>query len=301
MFNEGGPAAPVAPVTPVVPAPAPVAPVTVPLQQHSLADAQITAPVTLPSVAPAPVAPSAPVIPASPDPAAVADQRVKDAQRRMHEATAETARVRNQLHSILTHPQLGPVIQKVTNPQAPTTPQEDEVKVAFKAWQAAPTDEDAFRHLLATSESRAKKAVLADLQAREEVRVNQARAQQRDLLVANAINKEVTDKAPDVPLELFWAMSSKAETETPMHLVTVADKLEWQIGRAVALARDVLTSRTQVVTDNQRQSQQVRGSAAVVMSPGGAAPGTGGASSSGQPTFVDQLKAAQARRIPATT
>jgi len=104
-----------------------------------------------------------------------------------------------------------------------------------------------------------------------------------------------------VPLELFWAMSSKAEQETPAELITVADKLEWQIGRAVSLARDVLTPRTAAVAANAQQSQSVRQSAAVVMSSGSAAPGAGGNPSAAPLNFVEQLKLAQARKMPATS
>jgi hypothetical protein len=219
----------------------------------------------------------------------------------MHEATADAAKMRNQLNNILNHPLLGPVIQKVTNPQAPTDTVDDEVKQAWKAYQAAPSDEEAFRHLLATAEERSKKAVLADLQQRQIEQTNRARAQQRDLLVAKAINKEVSEKAPDVPIELFWAMSSKAEAETPMELVTVAEKLEWQITRAVDLARAVIGSRTQVAQQTTQQSQGVRQTAAVVM-PSGSQAGSGpGGSPTAPTTFVDQLRAVQARKIPAST
>jgi len=302
---------PVVPAAPAAPAPAPVAvappapeiPAQPTAPRPSLADAQLTGPVTLPHVAPAaPAAPAPQAPPGSPEAADVAEQRVKDAQRKMHEATADAAKMRNQLNNILNHPLLGPVIEKVTNPQAPVNPADDEVKQAWKAYQAAPSDEEAFRHLLATAEARSEKKILATLENRRIEQTNRARAQQRDLLVAKAINKEVTEKAPDVPIELFWAMSSKAESETPMELVTVADKLEWQITRAVDLARAVIGSRTQVAQQTTQQSQGVRQTAAVVM-PSGSQPSSGpGGSPTAPVNFVDQLKAAQARKIaPATT
>lgn len=302
VTNSAVPAAPAAPApAPSNVAPAPVAPAPVspaPTQQHDLSQAQLTGPVTLPSVAPAAPEPApAPAPLGSPEARAVEEQRVKDAQRRMHEATAETAKLRNQLSHLLNHPMLGPVIDKVINPRAPVNPQDDEVKRAWKEYQAAPSDEDAFRHLLAVTEARAKRAVLADLQNRDIERTNRARAQQRDLLVANAINKEVNEKAPDIPLELFWAMSSKAEVETPAHLVTVADKLEWQIGRAVELARAVIAPRTNTVAANAQQSQQVRQTAAVVMAPGSQPGSSVGGNTTAPMTFVDQLKASQARKI----
>jgi hypothetical protein len=307
MFLEGGPAAPVAPAAPApapVPAPAAPAPAPTPIQpeaaQRSLADAQLTGPLTMPAepqAAPAPV-PAEPQAPAqvSPDAAAQAEQRVKDAQRKMHQSTAEAAALRNQLNSILNHPLLGPVVQQITNPQAPAA--SDPLQEAWKAYQAAPTDEAAFRHLVAVTQKNARDQVMQELENKRIAETNTARAQQRDMLVAQAINKEVAEKAPDVPLELFWAMSTKAELETPATLITVADKLQWQIERAVELARNVLTVPAQRTQTAQTQSQQVRQTAAVVMPSGSDVTSGGGGQVSSQPAnFVEQLRQAQARKV----
>lgn len=295
--------------SPAVIAPAPVATPTPPVQadpnaapvQHSLADAQLTGPVVMPQVTPppAPVTPAAPVTPVSPASDPVAEQRVKDAQRKMHESTAEASKLRSQLHTILNHPQLGPVVNQIVNPVTgiPRVDENDPVKKAWKAYQEAPNDEEAFRVLLGVTEQRARDRVVNEMTEMEIQRTNKARAAQKDTLIAQAINREVSEKANDVPLELFWAMSTRAEMETPQTLLTLPEKLEWQIQRSVELAREVLNSKANAAVAAQAQSHAVRQTAAPVMAPGSAGTVARGTVGGTQKTFVDSIREAQARKI----
>lgn len=289
--------APVAPAPAPQPTPQPTPEPTAPVApvQRTLADAQIAmAEIQVPAPVATPEPPATPT--QTPEEAAKADQRVKDAQRKMHESTAEASRLRNELNGILNHPMLGPVVQRVMTPGTPQQPGDDPVREAYKKWQSAPNDEEAFRVLLATAEDRSRNRVLNELNEREIQRVNQARAKQKDAMVAQAINKEVADKANDVPIELFWAMSTRAEMETPVTLVTLPDKLEWQINRSIELAREVINGRAKQAVAAQTESAAVRHTAAPVMSPGS----TGVSSTPGAKpvaNFVEQLRAAQARKI----
>jgi hypothetical protein len=250
--------------------------------------------IPVPAPAPTPESPAAPT--QTPEEIAKAEQRVKDAQRKMHESTAEASRLRNELNGILNHPMLGPVVKNVMTPGTPATPADQELTDAYKQWQSAPNDEQAFAVLLATAEKRAKASVMSELNEREIQRVNQARAKQKDAMVAQAINREVAEKANDVPIELFWAMSTRAEMETPVTLLTLPEKLEWQINRSIELARGVINGQAQRAVTAQQQSAAVRATAAPVMSPGGVGrtgvPGTRPVKS-----FVDQLRETQARKI----
>ena len=286
--------------SPVAPAPAEPTPQSAPETpaapvQRTLADAQIAmAEIQAPAPAPTPAPPATPTQVVE-DPAK-AEQRIKDAQRKMHESTAEASRLRNELNGILNHPMLGPVVQKVMAPGTPQQVADDPVREAYKKWQTAPNDEEAFRVLLATTEERARNRVLNELNERDIQRTNAARAKQKDAMVAQAINREVAEKANDVPIELFWAMSTRAEMETPVTLVTLPEKLEWQINRSIELAREVVNGRAKQAVQAQTESAVVRHNASPVMAPGS----TGMASTPGAKpvaSFVDQLRAAQARKI----
>lgn len=289
--------------SPVAPAPAPeptpqpapetpAAPV-----QRTLADAQI-AMAEIPATVPPVATPESPAVPTqTPEEIAKAEQRVKDAQRKMHESTAEASRLRSELNGILNHPMLGPVVRNVmTPPGTPAAPADQELADAYKQWQSAPNDQEAFGVLLATAERRAKASVMSELNEREIQRVNQARAKQKDAMVAQAINREVAEKANDVPIELFWAMSTRAEMETPVTLLTLPEKLEWQINRSIELARSVIDGKAKQAVEAQAQASAVRQTASPVMAPGSTnragTPGT-------RPTksFVDQLRETQARKI----
>lgn len=290
--------------SPVAPAPAPVTPEPTPQPtpepaapvQRTLAEAQIAmAEIPVPAPAPTPQSPASPTQTA--DDLEKERQRTKDAQRKMHESTAEASKLRSELNGILNHPMLGPVVRNVMTPAGtPAAPADQELAAAYKQWQSAPNDEQAFGVLLATAEKRAKASVMSELNEREIQRVNQARAKQKDAMVAQAINREVAEKANDVPIELFWAMSTRAEMETPNHLLTLPDKLEWQINRSIELSREVINGQAQRAVTAQAQAAAVRATAAPVMSPGGVGrAGVPGA----RPvkSFVDQLRETQARKI----
>lgn len=288
--------------SPVAPAPAPepiqpVAPETpaAPVQR-TLADAQIAmAEIPVPAPAATPASPAEPI--QTPEQVAQAEQRVKDAQRKMHESTAEASRLRSELNGILNHPMLGPVVRNVmTPPGTPAAPADQELAAAYKQWQSAPNDEQAFGVLLATAEKRARNSVMNELNEREIQRTNQARAKQKDAMVAQAINREVAEKANDVPIELFWAMSTRAEMETPVTLLTLPEKLEWQINRSIDLAREVINGTAQRAVAAQQSSAAVRQTVAPVMSPGGVGR-TGTPGSRPVKSFVDQLRETQGRKI----
>ena len=288
---------PVAPVPAPEPTPQPAPEVVEAPVQRTLADAQIAmAEIPVPTPAPA----STPQSPASPTQIAEdiekERQRTKDAQRKMHESTAEASKLRNELNGILNHPMLGPVVKNVMTPGTPVTQADQDVADAYKQWQSAPNDEQAFRVLLATAERRAEQKVMNTLNEREVQRVNQARAKQKDAMVAQAINREVAEKANDVPIELFWAMSTRAEMETPPTLLTLPEKLEWQINRSIDLAREVINGKARQAVDAQQQSAAVRATAAPVMAPGGVGR-TGVPGSKPVKSFVDQLRETQGRKI----
>jgi hypothetical protein len=142
---------------------------------------------------------------------------------------------------------------------------------AWREYQAAPTDEAAFTHLLKTAEERAEKRVLGTLEQREQEQVaTRTRASLRQ-----TIDQHVATIAPEVPRRLFWFCANQAQAETPAHLTDPAERLQWQTGRALAIAREEM----EPVLNRGRQAGP-QGNAA------------GQPSAGAQPSrFIDQMKA----------
>ena len=242
------------------------------------------------------VTPQAPAPPVSPAEVKAAEERVKAAQAKMHEATTEASQLRAQLSTILNHPLLGPVAKTVT--QTPPQPQPgDGIEEAWKEYQNAPDDKAAFAKLLEAAEKRTFARIKRDSEAAAIQRANSTRAKQRDMLIAQHINEAVTKTAPDVPLDLFWAMSEKAEAETPATMIGLPERIEWQVGRAVELARGLLQPRTEQAAANAATAAQVTQQAGVVMPSGTASPTATPTVPGKTKTFVDQIKEMQSRRV----
>lgn len=286
MANE-----PVTPTSAVPAAPTPDSPQV----SATPAPAAPAAPAQPVSATAQPQVPQAPATPGSPDALQTADKRIKDAQQRMHEATTEASQLRAQLTAILNHPLLGPVAKTVA--QTPQQPQPDDtVDKAWKEYQSAPDDKTAFAKLLEAAEERTYRRLRREAEEAKMQRQNAERTKQRDMLLAQHITKTVQETAPDVPLDLFWAMAERAEAETPVTLQTLPERIEWQVGRAVELSRGLLKPNSQQT--NQTTATQVQQPAQAVMPGGGAGPAATTPSQPGQyPTLVEQIKAAQSRKV----
>ena len=280
-------------VTPsVAPAPAP-APTPVPaptfaqvVKDSQAAPAAPAAPAAAPAVptsdAPAPTPAPAP----NPQDSAALQQQLADAEKRLqdtqrwgHKNAEEAAKLRQSLSSIQNHPVIGKLLEVVSQgsqatPQNQQEAQEQaEMQQAWTDYQSSKSEEEAFAKIMRFAETRGAKRALAEFNQIQTERENASRIAQRNQLTVQAINKTVQDSAPDVPLQLFWAMSQQAEAETPNTITDYAERLQWQVGRAVDLSRGALAPRVQQAAQAAVTQQQVNAQAGVIMSPGSPAPG----------------------------
>jgi len=229
-----------------------------------------------------------------------AEKRVQDTQRAFHEKAQETVKLKNELNSIFNHPIYGPVLKAGLGDQTvvPGKPVEDDVKRAWLEYQSAPNDEAAFAKLLQFAEDRGSRRAMGELEIRLNKQRDEQAAVQRQVLAAQTINEAVTQQAPDVPLELFWAMAGRAERETPGHVTHPDDRLVWQIARAVELSRGVLNPMLQKATAAAGVQTSVNQAGAVIMPGGGASPTPGGGAAPAQAkNMVEQIKEMQARAM----
>lgn len=228
---------------------------------------------------------------------AVAEQRIRDTQAWGHKNAQENAKLKNELNALFNHP----VFQQVAEAQSgqtATTPQQvvqDEgLKKAWAEYQASPNDEAAFAKLISLAEERGSRRAVSEVEAMLQQRETATAVRQRNVAAADTINQTVASTAPDVPLELFWAMSGRAEQETPPELQSVGERLQWQVGRAIDLSRATLANHTQRVRTAVTQQQAVTRQAGAIMPAGGTSPVQGGTPSSTQfPSMVDSIKQRQ--------
>lgn len=266
------------------PAAAPAAPVTMAQQ---IVDSQVkpAAPAT-PAVAPVvqQVGDAAPGGAPQGDSAlkdklAEAEKRLQDTQKWGHKNAEEAAKLKNALTQIQNHPVVGRLLEAMAQGQLQPTgnaqadAEQAEMQRAWADYQASKSDEEAFAKILTFAETRAARRALAETQRVMVEKENTTRIQQRNQLTVQAINKTVSDSAPDVPLELFWAMSGRAESETPAELTDYTSRLQWQVGRAIDLSRAVLTPRVAQAVQAGQQQAAVNQQGGVIMAGGGAAPG----------------------------
>ena len=220
--------------------------------------------------------PKAPVAGDSPAPGSEAEKRLKDTQAWGHQQAEENARLRGQLKQIFDNPLLNRVINAAQTGVAPKNDTENDIARAWKEYREAPDDETAFKKLIDFASERGKNEALETFNEILVNRENATRTQQQQVEAATTINRAVTEAAPDVPLELFWAMSQRAESETPENITDPATRIAWQVDRSVALARAVLKPSVDKVIAAADQDTAVNRGAAAIMSGGGNAPGAGG-------------------------
>lgn len=282
-------AAPV-PVTPAAPAVVPAASAAPPTLAQQVLDSQVApAAPAAPAAAPVVTPPSDAVPGSAPseDSAlkaqlADAEKRLQDTQRWGHKNAEEAAKLKASLTQIQTHPVLGKVLEAMAAAPAmvpntaATEAEQAEMRQAWAEYQSAKSEEEAFAKILKFAELRGSKKAMSEVQTLMTQRENEARAQQRTQLTVQAINKTVSETATDVPLELFWAMSSRAEAETPATITDYTERLQWQVGRAIDLSRAVLGPRVAQAAQAATQQAAVNHGAGAIMAAGGAAP-------SGQP------------------
>lgn len=275
-------------------------PIVAPAPATIVTDSAASPPVVIPA---APVTPaSAPVTPTAPAPtpgspeAIAAEKRVQDAQRAMHAATTEASQLRTQLNAIINHPLLGPVARQVTRTPLQTQP-DDALDQAWKDYQSAPSDREAFGKLMQHASEASYQRIRKEAEGNREKRVNAARAQQRDTAIAQFINDTVSKDAPDVPLDVFWAMSQRAETETPLTIVTLPERLEWQVARAIELGRALLAPKATAAAETAQAGAALTSRAGAVMPGGGSSPTTVPGSIGKVPTMIEQIKSAQSRTV----
>lgn len=237
---------------------------------------------------------------------AEAEKRLKDTQAWGHEKAQQVAQLTNELNAIFNHPAFSRIVQTqiaqaVTSDASKGSPteqaQDASLKQAWAEYNASPNDEAAFAKLVQLAEERGANRAVLRVEKILEQREERARLAQRNQLAAETINKAVATVAPDVPLELFWAMAGRAEAETPATIADVSQRIEWQVNRAIELSRNVLGQRVAAAQQNANVRQAAVRQGAAVMPPGGVAPiNTGAQQSPGTyPTLVDVIKAKQAQ------
>src|SRR5712691_947150 len=272
------------PAAPVVPAPQPT------LQQQiadSLKPPAAPAAPAAPAPAVAPTSDTAPVSAPTTDSAlkvqlADAEKRLQDTQRWGHNNAEEAAKLKGALTQIQNHPVLEKLLEVMDQPTQPNPQAEaeaQEMRTLWTEYQSAKSDEEAFAKLMKFSEARGARRAMAEFDKVMTTRENESRVTQRNQQTVQVINKTVSDSAPDVPLELFWAMSGRAEAECPATITDYTERLQWQVGRAVDLSRAVLQPRVAQAVQAGATQAGVNQAAGAIMAPGGAAP-------SGQPAGV---------------
>ena len=237
---------------------------------------------------------------------AEAEKRVRDTQAWGHQKAQEAAKYARDLQSVLSHPTVSKALESLANSEAKAaagqtqTPQQEladaELKQAFAEYQAAPSDEVAFAKLVQLSEQRGAKQAVKQMQELMQKERNEQAIQQRNLAAADTIHSTVAEMAPDVPVELFWAMAPRAESETPGEIYAPADRLAWQVGRAIALSRQVLRNQFEKQKAVAEKQASVTQQAQAIMPAGVQTTGASVQAGGDTPprTMADVIKAKQA-------
>jgi hypothetical protein len=234
---------------------------------------------------------------------AEAEKRIKDTQAWGHQKAQEAARLKQDLQTILRHPAVSDALQRLTQPQVPgqpaqpvANPDEAALKQAFLEYQQAPSDEVAFAKLVNAARKMGAQDAIKEFEARQERQKAEQVIAQRNAQAAETIQNTVSELAPDVPLELFWTMAQRAEMETPDEIINPADRLAWQTGRAISLARNILRTQFEKARTVMSKQTQVTQQAQAIMAPSGSAPSA--ASTPNQPaptkTLAQVIKEKQA-------
>jgi hypothetical protein len=207
---------------------------------------------------------------------AEAEKRIKDTQAWGHQKAQEAARLKQDLQTILRHPAVSDALQRLTQPQVPgqqaqpaANPDEAALKQAFLEYQQAPSDEVAFAKLVNAARKMGAQDAIKEFESRQERQRAEQVIAQRNAQAAETIQNTVSELAPDVPLELFWTMAQRAEMETPDEIMNPADRLAWQTGRAISLARNILRTQFEKARTVMSKQTQVTQQAQAIMPPSG--------------------------------
>ena len=219
----------------------------------------------------------------------------------MHRATAEASQLRRSLSAILTHPDLGPLAKPIVAGQGtPDAAGDKKLADAYKSYKEAPDDETAFRNLLKTARELSREDVLSDLTGHAVDAENTQRLQQRKRAVGKAINDHVVQIAPDVNMKVFWQVSRQAMDETPIQVTDPAERIEWQMNRAIQLSRELVKELIGPASAAASEAAAIQHAAGAVMPAGHAAPGAPPAATPEQPlTFAEQAQRNKVRIGPA--
>lgn len=289
---------------PVALDPSPVAPAAPALPDSPTGG---VAPAVDPARATAPASPDSP--PAGPETATPpgdpqADQRIKDGQRKITEQ-AEQLKLKDtelaQLHQALAVTLQHPAFQPVTLADSAPLGAGNDAGDWIKAYREAPDEAAAFNVLdqrIARAEQTGEARALRALEERQAEQVNKARAAGAQRYLTQQVSQIVTTSAPDVPLPLFWAFKDQAHAETPPALLTPEQtpaRLQWQIERALTLARSAMDPQRRAVTDAAAAAAALARTAAPSMAPGSSAPGRGGAPGGPAPSMAEQLLSHRSR------
>jgi hypothetical protein len=270
------------------------------------------APAPAPEPAPAPAEGDSrpePTPPTPPQPGAPVptpeQQRIAEAQRRMHEATTQAAALRQenlalrgQIDTILGDPRY----QAQPLPAAPPGPEGEQWKQLYEEYSKAPGDAEAFGYLLRKSGELAEQRVLARLEGARIQQANLQRQEAQRQQVFSAITTAVQQAAPDVDPQEFWLYTPVAAAETPAHLTRSAERLEWQMARTIEILRAKHQGAQQRIEQSTTQQMANLRAAGAVM-PAGAGSGppraSGGPPSGPGQSLVDAVRALQDRRVTA--
>lgn len=272
------------PAAPAAPEPAREAPVS-PASAASPAPPAAPTPIPEPAPAAAQVPPAEPASPeASPDPAAPAAPTPS-------EPSGFTPEVRASLTGLLGHERFRPV-------EAPAGPDDltDEELTAFhEQYSKAENDQQAFRLMFNKNREYVRRSILAEQQREQTHRQNSQRAAGLLQAVHQQVTTVLTNMAPDVAPDLFWAWAAPAAAqETPAHLTTPIDRWEWQLKRGVQLYRERFgVSKAPPADPDPNATRR----AATAVMPAGSVQPRGGSPAKPR-SFVDQLATRQARIMP---
>jgi hypothetical protein len=245
-------------------------------------------------------APQAPVA-ESPDAAAKlaeAEKRVKDTQAWGHQKAQEAAKLRSDLNVILNHPAVAQAIESLGKASETKTPEQNtaelELKQAFLDYQESPSNEAAFAKIIKLSEDRGSRKALAEMQKLLDKREAEQAIRQRTQLAKKTIEDTVASVAPDVPIELFWAMADRADAETPPQIQDMAERISWQTDRAISLSRAIIAAKLKVMREIMSKQAAINKTGQAVM-PGGGGNAPVAAPNQGAPTrtLAEVIKARQ--------
>lgn len=243
-----------------------------------------------------PIGSEPPGMPQDQDALAVANKRIADTQRWAHGEVQRRQQLERALKEVITNPSVIAALEGKTaqEPQAGQVPSPgfEHVKPFLQRYKEAKTEEEAMAILMEAGTAQAMTKVQETLQAKErEQTIVQAQSQAKQ-----AVDMMVEQIAPDVNLQMFWAIAPDVEVNTPPHLTEPSERIQWQIQAGIQRVRQIQTPHVLKAAAYLLQNEQARTKLQALIAPGSNPPVSlmPGSQQARRPmNFVEQMKARQ--------